>query len=549
MRESLFWSEARIREFGLLPAVAPLIANPHGPRDVATVLDHVLAATPDAPALIGRFGKLSYAELDGAANALAAAFQKLGIGEGDRIAGSLANHNDLVIAFLASQRLGTIWVGINRSLALPEKKYLLDDCSAALFLCDAKTAEAAREWVGSTLRHVMTMDAGDPNTDLAQALTRYKDAPRPKVTIDPWAPAAIAYTSGTTGFPKGVVHSQHNMMVTATVSVEYSGDGVPETVRGSALPLTILNVMILGPLAALATGARHVNLDRIDALGVAEWIGQEGIANISLVPTLVQDLLTRPDIDQDQLRSLRWLVVGGSTVPQALPSLYRERFGRRMTIGYGLTEGPNGVAKTHEDSPEVSGVIGRPLPHLQLAILDEGGVEVARGEVGEIAIRAVDSGPWAGVYKPALGYWNKAEATAKLLRGGWMHTGDVGIQDSTGEFHIRDRGSDLILRGGANVYPAEIERVLRMDAEVRDCAVLGRPHPRLGQTVAAFIEAEVEPGAGREAFIERLQALCAANLAAYKTPVDWFVVATMPRNAMGKIVKAQLAEQMAAQPA
>jgi len=545
MRASGYWSKARLDNFGLFPSPVPLLPNPHGPRDVASVLDEALARNPDAPALIGRFGRLSYAELDAASNALATAFRALGITEGDRIAGCAANHNELVVAFLASQRIGAVWVGINRALALPEKKYLIDDCGAALFLCDAAMAEAARCWIGERLRHVMTLDPGDPASDLARAIERHHGAARPAVAIDPWAPAGIAYTSGTTGFPKGVVHSQHNMMVTATISVEYSGDGVPETVRGTALPLTILNCMILGPLAALSTGAPHVNLDRIDAPGVAEWIGSERIANISLVPTLVQDLLTRADIDQQQIASLRWLVVGGSTVPQALPRLYRERFGRRMTVGYGLTEGPNGVAKTHEGSPEGAGVIGRPLPHLHLAILDEAGKEVPRGETGEIAIRAVDHGPWAGVYKPALGYWNRPEATAELLRGGWVHTGDVGLEDASGEFHIRDRGSDLILRGGANVYPAEVERVLRMDARVRDCAVVGRPHARLGQSVAAFIEVEGLSAGEERMLLDRLRELCAVNLAAYKAPADWVVLPAMPRNAMGKIVKTQLVESLA----
>jgi hypothetical protein len=258
--------------------------------------------------------------------------------------------------------------------------------------------------------------------------------------------------------------------------------------------------MILGPVAALSTGAPHVNFDRIDAQGVPGWIGRESIANISLV----QDLLTRPDIDQEQVRFLRWLVVGGSTVPQALPRLYQERFGRRMTVGYGLTEGPNGVAKTHEDSPDETGCIGRPLPHLHLAVLNEGGVEVPRSTAGEIAIRAAAQGEWANVYTPALGYLNRPEASAKLLRGGWVHTGDVGIQDEAGEFHIRDRGSDLILRGGANVYPAEVERVLRMEPALRDCVVVGKAHARLGQSVAAFIEADCGSTQEEEALVARL---------------------------------------------
>jgi acyl-CoA synthetase (AMP-forming)/AMP-acid ligase II len=232
MAVSRYWTESRIEALGLIPSSHAGRANPHGPAEVASLLDDQVAHTPDSVALIGRFGRMSYAELDRGANAAAAAFAALGIGEGDRIAASGANHNELVTAFLASQRLGAIWVGINRALAVPEKKYLVEDCGAALFLCDRATAEEARGWIDAgPLRHVRTLEPGDAGSDFVRALAVHDGAARPDVSIDPWAPAAIAHTSGTTGFPKGVVHSQHNMMVTATISVEHSGDGVPETVR------------------------------------------------------------------------------------------------------------------------------------------------------------------------------------------------------------------------------------------------------------------------------------------------------------------------------
>ncbi|KRB82982.1 hypothetical protein ASE00_13405 [Sphingomonas sp. Root710] len=512
---------------------------------MASVLDGVVSKTPDSIALVGRHGALTYQALDAQVHAAAAMMaSRCGITPGMRVAASCGNHVELIVAFLAVQRLGAIWVGINKAYAPPEKSYLIKDSGASLFLCDQATAEIAQSWdavVDGTTR-VLQMEPGRDDCTWSLGLQSFMGATRPAIQIDPFAPAAIAYTSGTTGFPKGVVHSQHNMMLTALISTEYSGDGVPETVRGTALPLTILNLMILGPLAAFATGARHVNLDRIDAAGVAEWIAREKIANISLVPTIAYDLLTKPDIDQDDLRSLRWLVIGGSSVPKKLPDIYRKRFGRRMTVGYGLTEGPNGVAKTHEHSPDVAGVIGRPLPHLDMAILDEQGTELPRGSTGEIAFRPAQAGRWAHIYTPALGYWRNPEATAKLLRNGWVHTGDVGLQDEAGEFHIRDRGSDLILRGGANIYPAEVERVLRMHAGVRDCAVLGRPDERLGQTVAAFIE-PADPGQPENALIETLAQLCADNLAAYKCPAHWHVCA-MPRNAMGKIVKTALTDRL-----
>jgi len=545
-RLSSYWKADRYAEYGLI-ASATCKDPPYGPRDVATVLDEVLARAPDSPALIDRHVRLSYRDLDARVNAAAAAMSALGVRPASRVAGSSINDSELVVAFLATQRLGAIWVGINRAYAAPEKRHLIEDSGATLFLCDAATATDAQQWdiVRDGLTKVETIIPGDASCHWRRTVDLHAGASRPQVVIDPAAPAAIAYTSGTTGFPKGVVHSQHNMIVTALISSEYSGDGQPETVRGTALPMTILNVMILGPVTAFATGASHVNLDRIDAVGVAEWIAAERINNINLVPTIVHDLLTRDDIDPADLDSVKWLVVGGSTVPKSLPELYRARFGKRMTVGYGLTEGPNGVAKTTEHSPDMAGVIGRPLPHLALAILDESGAEVPRGTVGEIAIRPTDQGPWASVYTPTLGYWRNAAATAKLLRGGWVHTGDIGLQDEDGEFHIRERGSDLILRGGANVYPAEVERVLRQHPQVRDCAVLGKPDERLGQAVVAFIEPSRLEDDGTSLTGE-LQALCEQNIARFKIPAEWFIVKTMPRNAMGKIVKGKLTARWSA---
>lgn len=534
------WRIERYRAHGLRPSPTRR-PNPAGPKDVASVLDQWLAERPDAPALVGRHGRLTFAELDRAINAAAGVFRTWGIGPGDRVAATIANHNELVIAFLATQRLGAIWVGINRAYAPPEKSYLLEDSGASLYLADPESAQAVS---APGLRRIVEVTAGVSGSAWEAAVASHAGAARPALPIDPWAPAAIAYTSGTTGFPKGVVHSQHNMIVTASVNVEYSGDGVPETVRGTAMPLTILNVMILGPVAALSTGAVHVNMDRIDALGVAEWIVREQVSNMSLVPTVVRDLFLRPDIDQQDLRSLSWLVVGGSTVPPELPQIFEQRFGRRMTIGYGLTEGPNGIAKTGPDSPILPGLIGRPLPHLRMAILGPDGRELPPGEEGEIAFRESVDGRWAGVYTPPLGYWNRPEETDVLLAGGWVHSGDVGVCDEYGDFHIRDRRSDLIVRGGANVYPAEVERVIRMVDRVRDCAVLGLPDERLGQIVAAFVEPTTS-GAPGDGLIEELRDFCLANLAAYKVPVTWQLVEALPRNAMGKVMKTQLAHAIA----
>src|SRR5260370_292408 len=162
--------------------------------------------------------------------------------------------------------------------------------------------------------------------------------------------------------------------------------------------------------------------------------------------------------------SLTWVVVGAAMVPEGMDKMYRDRFGHDFTISYGLTENPTTVSRSHEQTARLPGAVGHPLFHLEVGICDETGATLAPGAPGEICVRAAAKGPWANVYTPALGYWNNAEATAKLLKDGWLHTGDVGYLDERGELYVQDRRSDLINRGGANVYPAEIDRVLREES-------------------------------------------------------------------------------------
>jgi acyl-CoA synthetase (AMP-forming)/AMP-acid ligase II len=537
------WTEGRLREHGLQPPRAR-VPRPTGPTSIADILARWVQETPDALASIGRFERLTYAELDRAVDGACAFLASRGVSVGDRVAATSGNHTDIVTAFLAVQRLGAIWVGINRNTAPGEKKYLLGDSGARLYLADATAAEQARGIQAALpeLDDIIDMEPGNEDSAWRTGVRAHQGAPKPDVSIDAWAPAGIAYTSGTTGFPKGVVHSQHTMLLAAWVANVNSGELGPDTVRGTALPITIQNLMILGPVAAFSIGARHVCMDRIDAQGVADWIEAEGVTVTSLVPTVVQDLLTLPSIRPEALKSMRNLVTGAATVPQTLPALYQARFGKRLGVGYGITESPTGVASTHENSPSVQGAIGRPHFHLEVSIQDDEGRTVAAGEAGEICFRATQSGEWAGVYAGPLGYWRKGEATERLLRGGWVHTGDVGSFDADGELYIHDRRVDLIIRGGSNIYPAEVERVLRLDPRVRDAAVVGKSDQRLGEVVAAFIETFEPQDQG--AFIAELTALCANEIAKYKIPVEWRIVDALPRNAMGKVMKPELRERL-----
>jgi long-chain acyl-CoA synthetase len=513
---------------------------PNSPQSVAEVLKWAVARYGDAEALVGRFARYTYRQLDAAVDEAVAVLRSLGLSSGDSIAATTANHTELVIAFFAAQRLGAIWVGVNRNLAAPEKKFILGDCQATIYLAENAACdqiEPLRDEL-PLLREIVRMEPGDENSQWARLIKAHAGARPQTEPVDPFLPAAIAYTSGTTGFPKGVVHSQHNIVMVGAMS-RLRATQEPIRRGGVALPLTILNLMILGPVAAFQGGNTTILMDRIDALGLAEWIKAERIESFAAVPTMIHDLITHPEIRPEDLVSYTRPAVGAAAFPDSFRALFRERFGKEIGAGYGLTEAPTGVTNVNLDLPIIPGSSGTAAPHLRVSIQDEEGRLLPAGESGEVCVAGADSGEYAGLYTPMLGYWGRPDATESTLRGGWLHTGDMGRMDEAGNLYIEGRRNDVILRGGSNVYPAEIERVLHMDDRVSACAVVGRPDTRLGEVVVAVIQPNA-PVADQEAFFADLKALCRDNLARYKTPEEWLLVDDMPRNAMNKIVKADL---------
>jgi long-chain acyl-CoA synthetase len=503
------------------------------------VLARAVASHPDREALVSRHTRYTYGELDGQVGRAAGALAALGVGRGDRVAMSLANHADIVVAFLGAMRLGAIWVGVNRPLAPPEKAYILRDAQVSVFLGDEEMcAQVASEDVPE-LRHVLRVDPADANSEwpaMVQAA-----APSHARKIDAHAPAAIAYTGGTTGFPKGVIHSQHNMVLVGAVHARGT-TWTPDMRQGVLLPLTILNLMVLGPIVAFELGTTTVAIDTVDPLGIARWVRAERIATFSCVPAILHALLTHSDVTDDDLRTLVRPGVGGADCPQSFRDLYRARFGAEVLTGYGLTEAPTAVTIEPAGEPQRPGGSGVALPHVEIRILDDAGNAVPTGETGEICVAPASTGPFAGMYRPMLGYWNRPDATADALRDGVLHTGDIGLLDADGHLFVKDRKHDLIIRGGANVYPAEVERVLHDDPRVAACAVVGVPDIRLGERVAAAIQ--VVPGSPVTA--DELRERCASALARYKVPEQWLFVAEFTRTPMGKIRKAEVRDWFAA---
>jgi long-chain acyl-CoA synthetase len=502
-------------------------AIPDTPPTVAALVDAAAAEHGDAPAVATRAARLGFTELREAVDRAADVLHEAGVEPLDRVAVSLPNSVDVVVAFLAVMRLGAMWVGVNTNLAPPEQRFLIEDSGAVVFLT---TTDRAGSPPSPAVRTTLPVDVADPGRWWAggRADRRASDA------IDPFGPAAIAYTSGTTGRPKGVVHSQHNILL-AAAAVARSHPG--RLVQGVCFPLTILNMQVLATTHTLLCGGTCVPMDRIDAVGVAAWVAELGIQRMYAPPPLVYDLSTRPEIDPADLATLEDLVVGGAKVPTGLGAHYGARFGRHFRGSYGLTEAPTVVTGGSTlGEPEPVGCSGRAKDHVDVTIRDEAGTVLGVGGEGEICVGPTDAGPFAGCYTPMLGYWNRPEATQDARRDGVLHTGDAGRLDADGFLWVLDRRSDLILRGGANVYPAEVERVVESLPGIAEAAVVPRDHPRLGEEVVAVVLPAV--GSHPDA-LDRQQLVdaCRAELAKYKVPVDWYVVDGFPRNAMGKVRK------------
>jgi acyl-CoA synthetase (AMP-forming)/AMP-acid ligase II len=355
------------------------------------------------------------------------------------------------------------------------------------------------------------------------------DATPVDVDVDPFAPAGLAYTSGTTGHPKGAVHSQHNLLVPGAVLIETRGydEGLR---KGDCFPFTVLNMAVLTTLLVSQAGGCSIVMDRIDAEGVAEWIRDERVTTWNGPPALLHSLATMDSIAAADLASLDEVWTGGADCPEAIRSAFAAKFGLPVLATYGLSEAPTVVSIDARDGTHVSGASGRPLPHLRVRIASDEGSTLPNGETGEIRIAPADDR-----YRLMLGYWERPDVTESALAGGELHTGDVGFLDDDGFLHLRDRKSLVIIRGGANVYPAEVERVLLEAPGVVASAVFGVPDERLGERVMAIIEAAALDE-------EAVRAHCEANLAKYKVPERFVRVDQLPRNAMGKIVRTELGD-------
>jgi long-chain acyl-CoA synthetase len=488
---------------------------------IAEVLAPAVRDQPDAPALVAPSGTLSYAELDRAASSAAGALWQLGVRPGDRVGACLPNDLDIAVAFHGAQRIGAIWAGVNEAYPAAEQQAIVD-------LIQPTVIVAGSRWTGT----------GPAIATVAWRSLLATAAAAPHVATDPDAPAGIGFTSGTTGAPKGVVHSQRNLLLPGEVLVATRGWG-PALRKGDCLPLTLLNMLVLSTLLTARAGGCCVLTGRRDVDGVAEWIAAQQVTVWNGVPAQLHDLAGRPG---PGLSSLEEVWCGGAALPDELRRAFEDAHQVPVRATYGLSEAPTVVAIDPVSSPGQPGASGRVLPHLDVAAYAGDGRRLPAGEAGELRLAAATAGPWAGAWTPALGQWRDGAVVPfddLPVPATPFPTGDVGTVGADGWLTVTDRRKLVIVRGGANVYPAEVERVIRRHPAVAEAVVFGVPDDRLGEKVAALVQ--FRDSADPKAGLAAVEDLCRAELARYKVPEAWSAVDAFPLNPMGKIIRTGLA--------
>ncbi|MBK6509573.1 MAG: AMP-binding protein [Haliea sp.] len=372
---------------GLLASAVKRPLPGDGPQAIGAILDRQLRLDPHRLALVGRSARYTYGELDQQVARAAAVFHAQGIRQYDRVAACLPNDVDIIVALLACARLGAIWVGVNRPLAAPEKAYILADCGAMLYLTDTQGSEeiASQRPELPALRRVICAEREAAACEWRELLQAAPPEKSPALEVDPFAPAAIAYTSGTTGRPKGAVHSHHNILLPGVIKVEQREFG-PEDTQGVMLPLTILNLVVLAPMVAFQLGACCVLMDSLKPQDIARWVREERVRHFASVPTVIQDLLTSPLVAPEDLATLGHPDIGGASISSECQRLYRERFGRPLTVAYGMTEAPTIVARVAHahagaGSEPQEELCGTAVEQVEIVIVDQDDRPLPQGEL------------------------------------------------------------------------------------------------------------------------------------------------------------------------
>jgi long-chain acyl-CoA synthetase len=489
--------------------------------NLARLLSDAVAEHPDRIAVKLDDIALPYSVVDQAAARAAGMLAAEGVGPGDRVGIMLPNVPYFPFVFFGALRLGATVVPMNPLLKRREIAFHLEDSGAKLLLAWHGFAEAAEPGAQDAGATCIVVERGNFEERLGAAepvedLTEREDDDT----------AVILYTSGTTGTPKGAELTHGNLRAATQISRDLVDAG-PDSVTFGALPLFHVFGLTCGLNTSFLAGGCLTLLPRFDAGKALEIIQRDKVTTFLGVPTMYAALLHHEDRESFDVSSLDLCVSGGAAMPVEVLKGFEEAFGCKVLEGYGLSETCAIAAFNQPDRERRPGSIGFPVPGVEMKLVDDDGNEVPQGEVGEILIQ----GPVV-----MRAYWNREEETKSTLEDGWLKTGDMARVDEDGYFHIVDRKKELIIRGGFNVYPREIEEVLYEHPAVREAAVLGVPDDSLGEEIGAAVALKE----GEDASEDDVRAFVKERVAAYKYPRRVWFVDELPKGPTGKILKREI---------
>ncbi len=480
-------------------------ARRHGARPVVRLGDTVV----------------TYDALDEASARVAGFLRERGVAAGDRVGIMVPNVPQFPAVYYGILRAGAVVVPMNVLLKGREVAFYLSDSGAKLLFAWHELAAEAEEGARSAEAEVVSVEPGfESVAEGGERLNEVADRAAGDTAV-------ILYTSGTTGKPKGAELTHDNLGRNTDISaIALAGLGENDVLLG-ALPLFHSFGQTCSMNSAVRTGACLDMMPRFDAGQALEIMDRDGVTVFQGVPTMYHAILGHPERDRYDTSKLRLCMSGGAALPVEVLRGFEETFGVVILEGYGLSETSPVASFNHPDRERKPGSIGTPIDGVEMDVFDEEGNEVAPGEVGEIVIRG---------HNVMKGYWQRPDATEEAMRGGWFHSGDLGRMDEEGYFYIVDRKKDMIIRGGYNVYPREVEEVLDEHPAVSEVAVVGVPDERLGEEVGAAVAVR----SGAELDAEELCEFVKQRVAAYKYPrLIWFVD-ELPKGPTGKILKREI---------
>ena len=449
-----------------------------------------------------------------------------GLTPGDRVAVQIEKSPQSLAIYAACVQAGLIFLPLNTAYTASELSYFVEDSGARVLICDPKSQESLTPLAQTTGAQLETMDAlgsGSFAQKAAPQPTEFSTVPRKAEDL-----AAFLYTSGTTGRSKGAMLTQNNLLSNAEVLTDHWAFTATDVLLHT-LPIFHTHGLFVATNIALLSGCKILFLPKFDREAIIALLPQA--TSMMGVPTFYTRLLDDPRFDRDLTGHMRLFISGSAPLLAETHKLFEERSGHRILERYGMTETNMSTSNPYEGARR-AGTVGFPLPGIDLKITDSTtGETLPQGDIGQIEVRG------ANVFK---GYWNMPEKTAEELRGdGFFITGDLGMIDADGYVHIVGRNKDLIISGGFNIYPKEIEAVLDAQEGVLESAVIGVPHPDFGETVLALIV----PSAERAPDLDAIHAHISQSLARFKLPKKLILLPELPRNTMGKVQKNTLRDQ------